>query len=220
FFARLLGGRLRPWTAECGADVPGSVAMRLDGSPEGRARGKRSARSAACLARSFGCRDPRRPPTIAARSDEGRALMVDSFGWRLSTSAVVACVALAAVGGATARASGSSRVACSGGGGGTAGLVAAVNAANAGGGGVINLESGCTYSFTLANNTDPDLGASALPLITTSITINGGGGATIAGNKSNFRLIAISGPAGGGPTLHGINGTGGQGPALGPCRCG
>ena len=54
-------------------------------------------------------------------------------------------------------------------------------------------------------------------MITAPITINGGGGATIAGNNSNFRAIAISGAAGGSLTLNGITVTGdnasGDGPA-------
>jgi len=98
--------------------------------------------------------------------------------------------------------------------------VAAINAANAAGGGVINLASGCTYSLTSANNTVPGLGANGLPVITTPITINGGGGATIAGNNSNFRIIAISGAAGGSLTLNGITVTGGNASGQGPAGFG
>ena len=65
-----------------------------------------------------------------------------------ASAAVVACVALAAFGGAAARAAGSIKVPCSGAGGGAAGLVAAIDAANASGGGKIDLAGGCTYSLT------------------------------------------------------------------------
>ena len=89
-----------------------------------------------------------------------------------------------------------------------------------GGGGGINLASGCTYSLTSANNTVPGLGANGLPVITTPITINGGGGATIAGNNSNFRIIAISGAAGGSLTLNGVTVTGGNASGQGPAGFG
>jgi len=141
---------------------------------------------------------------------EGEALMVHRRRRHLGKSAVVACLVLAAAGAVAAHASGSGRVPCSGAGGGGGGLVAALNSANASGGGVINLESGCTYSLTSANNTVPGVGANGLPVITTPITINGGGGATIAGNDSNFRIIAISGADGGSLTLNGITITGGN----------
>ena len=130
-------------------------------------------------------------------------------------AAVGACVALTGAGAAAAPGSGT--VPCSGG---AAALVAAVNAANAANGGSINLASGCTYSLTSANNTAPGLGASGLPVITTPITINGGGGATIAGNNSNFRIIAISGPAGGSLALNGITITGGKASGQGPAGFG
>jgi CHRD domain len=147
--------------------------------------------------------------------------MVDSLRRQLGASAaVVACVVMAAVGGAAAHASRSGNVPCSGAGGGAAGLVAAVDAANASGGGAINLASGCTYSLTSANNTDPGLGANGLPVITVPITINGGAGATIAGNNSNFRIIAISGDAGGSLTLNGITITGGNVSGDGPAGFG
>ena len=122
------------------------------------------------------------------------------------------------VGGAAAQAAGN--VPCSGVGGGAAGLVAAVNAANASGGGAINLASGCTYSLTSANNTLPGVGTNGLPVITAPITINGRGGATIAGNNSNFRIIAISGAAGGSLTLNGITVTGGNVSGDGPAGFG
>jgi CHRD domain len=144
-----------------------------------------------------------------------------AFGQRLGASAaVVTCLVLGALGGAAAQAAGSGNVPCSGTGGGAAGLVAAINAANAGGGGTVNLESGCTYSLTSANNTIPGLGANGLPAITSPITINGGGGATIAGNNSSFRVIAILGAAGGSLTLNGVTVTGGNASGQGPAGFG
>ncbi len=148
--------------------------------------------------------------------------MVTGLQRRLGASAaVVAFLVVAAVAGAAARASVSATVPCSGAGGGAAGLVAAVNAANSGGGGSINLASGCTYALASADNTVPGLGASGLPVIATPITINGGsGGATIAGNNSDFRIIAISGAAGGRLTLNGITVTGGNVAGQGPAGLG
>ena len=147
--------------------------------------------------------------------------MVDGLRRQLGASAAVAaCVVLAAIGGAAAHAKAFGNVPCSGAGGGAAGLVAAINAANASGGGAINLASGCTYSLTSANNTVPGIGANGLPVITTPITINAGGGATIAGNNSNFRVIAISGPAGGSLTLNGVTVTGGSASGDGPAGFG
>jgi CHRD domain len=142
--------------------------------------------------------------------------MVDRLRRQLWAFAVVAaCVVFGAFGGAAAHASGSGNLPCSGG-----ALVAAVAAANAGGGGAINLASGCTYTLTAANNTVPGVGANGLPVITSPITINGGGGATIAGNNSNFRIIAISGPDGGSLTLNGITVTGGNAAGQGPAGFG
>jgi hypothetical protein len=120
---------------------------------------------------------------------------------------VAASLVVAVLGGATARASSLSIVACSGPGGGAAGLIAAVNTANASGGGMIILAPGCTYSLTSANNMTA--GANGLPVVTSPITIIGSG-ATIAGNNSNFRIILIAGAAGGSLTLNGITVTGGN----------
>jgi len=53
----------------------------------------------------------------------------------------------------------------------TAKLIAAIGAANSGGGATINLAPGCTYRLTAANNTDPMLGATGLPVITIRITL-------------------------------------------------
>jgi hypothetical protein len=147
--------------------------------------------------------------------------MIDRFRGQLFVSAAIAaCVALIVVAGASARASAFGNVPCTGAGGGATGLVAAVSAANARGGGTINLASGCTYSLTSANNTVPGIGANGLPVISAAITINGGGGATIAGNNSNFRIIAISGAAGGSLTLNGITVTGGNASGQGPAGFG
>src|SRR5690349_12573365 len=107
-------------------------------------------------------------------------------------TAAVALVAATAGGAAT-----STNVAC----GDSAGLVAAVNAANAAGGGTINLAAGCTYSLTTRNNTA--FGGNGLPVVASPITINGKG-ATIAGNHTNFRIIAIDGSSGGALTLNGV----------------
>ncbi len=115
---------------------------------------------------------------------------------------------LSAVGVASAGvASVSVNVPCSGPGGGAAGLLAAVNAANSGGGGSINLDAGCTYFFTSANNSNAMTGNNALPKVSSQITINGKD-ATIAGNGGDFRLIAVL--ATGDLTLNGLTITGGN----------
>jgi hypothetical protein len=103
-----------------------------------------------------------------------------------------------------AGAAASTNVSCAAGG---AGLVAAVNAVNTAGGGSINLDSGCRYSLTSANNST--FGNTGLPVVVTSVTINGKG-ATIAGNSSNFRIVAIDGSSGGALTLNGVTITGGK----------
>jgi hypothetical protein len=92
-------------------------------------------------------------------------------------------------------------------GAGGTGLVAAVNSVNAAGGGSINLDSGCTYSLTTRNNTV--MGGNGLPVVVTPIVVNGKG-ATIAGNNTNFRIIAIDGTSGGALTLNGATITGGK----------
>ena len=144
--------------------------------------------------------------------------MDHTFRRRLvALAAVAASVVLAVLTGAAAHAAGGN-VPCSGPGGGAAGLVAAITTANATGGGGINLASGCTYSLTSANNTAPGLGSSGLPVITTPIRINGAG-TTIAGNNSNFRVVAITGP-GGALTLNGITITGGNAAGQGPAGFG
>lgn len=89
----------------------------------------------------------------------------------------------------------------------SAGLVAAVNTVNAAGGGAINLAPGCTYALTTRNN--PAMGGNGLPVVVSPITINGKG-ATIAGNHTNFRIVAINGSSGGALTLNGVTITGGH----------
>ena len=65
-------------------------------------------------------------------------------------------------------------------------LIAAFAAANTAGGGTINLAPGCTYPLTSADN-----GENGLPVVTTSIGVNGNG-ATIAGNNTSFRILEVS----------------------------
>jgi hypothetical protein len=89
----------------------------------------------------------------------------------------------------------------------TAKLIAAISAANSSGGGRINLAPGCTYHLTAANNTDPMLGATGLPVITSRITLNGFR-TTIAGNNSTFRILLVTAP--GNLTLQGLTITGGN----------
>jgi hypothetical protein len=137
----------------------------------------------------------------------------------VALAAVGACVVVAALGGGSAGAFAFSNVPCSGQGGGAAGLVAAINAANAGGGGFVNLAAGCTYSLSSANNTIDGAGTNGLPVVTSPITINGNG-ATIAGNNSSFRIIAISGAAGGSLTLINVTVTGGSASGDGPAGFG
>jgi len=85
-------------------------------------------------------------------------------------------------------------------------LVAAIKAANAAGGGTINLLSSCTYPLTSADNNVA--GGNGLPVIVTPIVINGGG-ATIAGNGSDFRIFLIGGSPSASLTLNRVTVTGG-----------
>jgi hypothetical protein len=82
-------------------------------------------------------------------------------------------------------------------------LSAAISAANSAGGGTINLASGCPYQLTSADN-----GENGLPVVTTSIGVNGNG-ATIAGNSSDFRIFEVDGP-GGNLSLQNVTITGGS----------
>src|SRR5664280_2720397 len=123
-----------------------------------------------------------------------------------------ALVVLAFAPTAQAFASSAVSVPCNGPSGGSAGLITAINTLNSSGGGAINLR-GCTYNFTVANNSSP-AGANALPLITSPITINGHSSATLAGNSSTFRIFQVNAPSGN-LTLNGLDITGGSGSAGG-----
>jgi len=82
-------------------------------------------------------------------------------------------------------------------------LIAAITAANAAGGGTIDLAPGCTYHLTSADN-----GENGLPVVTARIGVNGNG-ATIAGNKTSFRIFEVDGP-GGNLSLQNLTITGGS----------
>src|SRR5262249_57932246 len=116
---------------------------------------------------------------------------------------LVSTTAAALVAATAAAASASVSVAC----GDSVGLVAAMNTVNAAGGGSIDLAAGCTYSLTTRDNTV--MGGNGLPVVVSPITINGKN-ATIAGNKTNFRIVAIDGTSGGSLTLNGVTITGGH----------
>jgi hypothetical protein len=115
-------------------------------------------------------------------------------------------------------------VPCSGGDGGAAGLIAAITTANVGGG-VINLASGCTYTLTAVNNTrsnpafpasgPPNLGPNGLPLVTSSILINGKNTTIARSSESRmpFRIFEVDGPSGN-LGLKGLTITGGSSPAF------
>ena len=90
---------------------------------------------------------------------------------------------------------------------GAAGLVAAVNAANGSGGGAINLAWGCTYALTT-----PDNGENGLPVVTSTIRVNGNG-ATINGSGA-VRIFEVDGP-GGNLSLRNVTLTGGSVPDFG-----
>ena len=127
-----------------------------------------------------------------------------AFGHARRVGVLGLCTAVTVLVAATASSAATSvNVSC----GDSTGLVAAVNMVNAGGGGSINLAAGCTYSLTTRNNTV--MGGNGLPVVVSPITINGKG-ATIAGNNSNFRIIAIDGNSGGALTLNGVAITGGH----------
>jgi hypothetical protein len=100
----------------------------------------------------------------------------------------VALLALSAV--PAAHAATRVEVPCSGPGGGSAGLIAAINNANSGGGAIINLAPRCTYRLTAPDNASN--GGNGLPVITSQITLNGFH-TTIAGNRSNFRILEVDG---------------------------
>ena len=123
-------------------------------------------------------------PTKARSGAFGRRFAVVGAVAALSCGAVTASVAFSAPAGATT----TSRVAC-GDVYGPFGLVAAINAANAGGGGTITLAGGCTYTLTA-----PNVVSDGLPIVTSTITINGLG-STIARSQApgtaGFRIFEV-----------------------------
>jgi hypothetical protein len=114
----------------------------------------------------------------------GRRLAVVGAAAAISCGAVTGSVAFSAPAGAATN----SHVAC-GDVYGPNGLVAAINAANAGGGGTINLAGGCTYTLTT-----PNIFSDGLPIVTSTITINGLG-STIARSQApgtaSFRIFEV-----------------------------
>ncbi len=131
----------------------------------------------------------------------GRRLAVVGAVAGLSCGAMAATVAFSAPAGATT----TTYVAC-GDVYGPAGLVAAINAANAGGGGTINLAGGCTYTLTTQNNYP-----NGLPVVTSTITINGSGSSIArsqAPGTASFRIFEVDAP--GNLTLNLLTVTGGN----------
>lgn len=85
-----------------------------------------------------------------------------------------------------------------------AALIAAIDTANGNGADdVIALGAGSTYTFTTANN-----GANALPVVTSTITIQGNGAIIERGGGPEFRLIDVEST--GDLTLDGVTVRGGQ----------
>ena len=116
-----------------------------------------------------------------------------------SGGALLASVAFPVPAGATTN----SRIACADVYG-PSGLVAAINAANAAGGGIISLAGGCTYTLTAPNN-----GVDGLPVVTSSVTINGNG-STIARSQAPGTAIFRIFDNDGNLTLNGLMVTGGD----------
>lgn len=108
--------------------------------------------------------------------------------WLAATAVGFASISML---GLASAALGSATVPCSAG---ADGVMDALTAANSSGGGTIDLASGCTYQLSGVNNSNPQTGTNALPLVTSPITINGRG-ATIAGDGS-ARIIEVDGPSG------------------------
>ena len=114
-------------------------------------------------------------------------------------------------------------VPCAGTNGGGAALIAAIAAANSAGGGTVNLAPGCTYTLTAVNNTSTNpnpmiagiLASNGLPVITTTVTINGRNTTIARGSSApQFRLFEVDGPSGD-LTLQGLTLAGGFSPAGG-----
>ena len=71
-------------------------------------------------------------------------------------------------------------------------LIDAINTANENpGADIIDLSGGCVYEYNKVDNGTNDVGYNALPLITSSITINGNG-AFIQGAKDDLRALMIA----------------------------
>ena len=122
---------------------------------------------------------------------------MNAFRLAAATAGVLG-VALLSVGSASGKPPGIN-VPCTG----QADLVAAINATNSAGGGTINLTRGCDYQLTSVDNS----GENGLPVITTSIIINGWQ-STIDGTDS-VRVFEVDGP-GGNLTVYDLTITGGS----------
>jgi hypothetical protein len=123
---------------------------------------------------------------IEARAKESTVTV--RRGWKLAGAGLVCVPALVVLGAVTPmRALANTAVACS-----SVALVTAITTANAASGGTLDLASGCTYTYSAANNTT-DLPGTATPVITTNITINGNG-ATVTRSSGSpaFRLFDVS----------------------------
>jgi hypothetical protein len=148
----------------------------------------------------------RRNPSNASRKARhraafGRRLAVVGAASALSCTAMTASAAFSGPAGATT----ASRVAC-GDVYGTTGLVAAINAANAGAGGTISLAGGCTYTLTTPNDS-----SNGLPVVTSTVTINGNGSSIArsqAPGTADFRIFEVDAP--GNLTLNMLTVTGGD----------
>jgi hypothetical protein len=74
-------------------------------------------------------------------------------------------------------------------------LVNAINTANGNGeADTLVLASGCAYTLTAVNNTDPDYGPNGLPVITSDITVNGNGSTIVRSSASGtpFRIFQVN----------------------------
>jgi hypothetical protein len=85
-------------------------------------------------------------------------------------------------------------------------LIAAINAANAAGGGTISLARDCTYQLSGIDNGNPNTGDNALPVVKTTITINGRN--TSIADDGSARIFQVDAPNGN-LTLNGLMLTGG-----------
>jgi hypothetical protein len=124
----------------------------------------------------------------------------------LSGGALMASVAFSSRAGAAT----SATVPCSNGEGdvyGPQGLVAAIVAANETGGGSINLTANCEYRLTKSNNTEiGEHDKNGLPVVTSSITINGNHAIIARSSTERFRIFLNNGDL----TLNDVRITGGD----------